>query len=410
MKKIFIITVLILCTTIGNAQVLENTTLMKNSKSVLNLSFNDGQQQLRIGGFIGLNGQYINAKESKAEYRFGVKSALFNIEGNFKKEKLSFLLQMDFSDSYPLLDAWMAYQPLKELKITVGQKQTFTNSREMMFLNQSLAFGERSLMSQVFSRTGRELGLFLESRLSWGSVGFDLGAAVTTGDGRNSFGSSSIDFDLGGIKYGGRVSVYPLGFFTGGNELLCADFARESSPKLAIGGAYSYNVGASNSVGEGHNDFILYDIAAKPFYPNYQKMSFDVLLKYNGFTFLAEYVNTIAAKISTGVYTKPDINATLQPREIANYLAVGSGYNLQAGYLFKNNFSVDGYISMIIPEFEETAKSVLRKTTGGALGVSKYFGGNNIKVQALGSYKKYTMTKDENSREFNAELIVQLMF
>ena len=56
-----------------------------------------------------------------------------------------------------------------------------------------LAFGEHSLMDRTFSRTGRELGLFVESRLSLGKLGFDLGAAVTSGDGRNSFGSSSTD-------------------------------------------------------------------------------------------------------------------------------------------------------------------------------------------------------------------------
>lgn len=407
MKKLFFTTVYVLLGTfMVNAQVLENETLSAHTKSVLNLNLNDGQQQFRLGGFVQTFGSYTDLNSDQPEYRFGVRRALLNLEGNFKKQNLSFLLQMNFADSYPLLDAWIAYQPVKYLKITAGQKQTFTNSRDMMVLEQSLALGDRSLTAEVFGRTGRELGVFLESRLPLGTTGVDLGAAVTSGDGRNSFGSSSVDFDLGGLKYGGRATFYPLGFFSPGNELLGSDIARENRPKLAIGGAYSYNVGASNAVGEGHGDFEMFDSEGNLKYPDYQKISVDLLFKYRGFTLLAEYVNAIGANLNSGLFT----SAALQPREIASYLAIGNGYLVQMGYLTANGWSFDASHSIVKPEWEETKTAVVKDVYQTSLGVSKYFWNKNVKVQALGKYKKYTKSQEQFNREMRGEVIVQLMF
>ena len=46
---------------------------------------------------------------------------------------------------------------------------------------------------------------------------------------------------MGGLKYGGRLDVLPLGEFKSGNDGVGADFVREESPKLLVGGAMSYN-------------------------------------------------------------------------------------------------------------------------------------------------------------------------
>ena len=318
-------------------------------------------------------------------------------------------LQADFADSYPLLDAWVSYAPWKQLKISAGQKQTFTNTRQMMMLDQGLAFGEHSLMDRTFSRTGRELGLFVESRLSLGKLGFDLGAAVTSGDGRNSFGSSSTDPDLGGLKYGGRVTVYPLGFFTSGNELVFNDFIREKSPKLAIGVAYSYNVGASNMVGEGHNDFQMYDKEGAADYPDYRKLSADLLFKWNGFSLLAEYVNATANGLN-GLYVEKDEGAKLKPRQIANYLALGNGLNVQAGYLFRKLWALDVAYSKVNPEWKETGQSVLREADNITFGASKYFNNNTFKLQLAGSYTSYNQLVGAGSKEFQVKLNLHILF
>lgn len=85
---------------------------------------------------------------------------------------------------------------------------------------------------------------------------------------------------MGGLKYGGRLDVLPLGEFKSGNDGVGADFAREESPKLLVGGAMSYNDGASNKVGEGHGDFVLYDKDGDSKFPALRKIAADLL--FNG--------------------------------------------------------------------------------------------------------------------------------
>ena len=409
MKKIIIGVFSLILATGMYAQTIGNEAFPQLKDGLLDLNLRTPGQKLRFGGYLQGSGYYTDIKNAESEYGFDIEHAYLSLEGSFLNEKLGFFLQADFADSYPLLDAWVSYAPWKQLKISAGQKQTFTNTRQMMMLDQGLAFGEHSLMDRTFSRIGRELGLFVESRLSLGKLGFDLGAAVTSGDGRNSFGSSSTDPDLGGLKYGGRVTVYPLGFFTSGNELVFNDFIREKSPKLAIGAAYSYNVGASNMVGEGHNDFQMYDKEGAADYPDYRKLSADLLFKWNGFSLLAEYVNATANGLN-GLYVEKDEGAKLKPHQIANYLALGNGFNVQAGYLFRKLWALDIAYSKVKPEWKETEQSVLREADNITFGASKYFNNNTFKLQLAGSYTSYNQLVGAGSKEFQVKLNLHILF
>ena len=408
MKKIIAGVFSLILATGLNAQTIGNEAFPQLKDGLLDLNLKTPGQKLRFGGYLQGSGYYTDIKNAESEYGFDVDHAYLSLEGSFLNEKLGFFLQADFADSYPLLDAWVSYTPWKQLKISAGQKQTFTNTRQMMMLDQGLAFGEHSLLDRSFSRTGRELGLFVESRLSLGKIGFDLGAAVTSGDGRNSFGSSSTDPDLGGLKYGGRATFYPLGFFTSGNEMVFNDFIREKSLKLAVGVAYSYNVGASNAVGEGHKDFLMYDKEGIADYPDYRKLSADLLLKWNGFSLLAEYVNATGNDLN-GLYIQ-DEGAKLKPRQIANYLALGDGFNVQAGYLFPKLWALDVAYSKVNPEWEETELSILRKSENVTFGVSKYFHNNTFKMQLAGSYTSYNQLVGAGSKEFQVKLNLHILF
>lgn len=373
----------------------------------LTVDMNNGQHQLKLGGYIQTEAAYNWISDDNSEKRMGVRRAYFNLGGKFMNDKLSFLLQMNFADSYPLLDAWIAYKPWKQFSVTVGQKQSFSGTRSMMFYDYALAMGERSLSDRTFFGSGREFGLFLESQfLMWEKVGIEVDAALTSGDGRNSFGSST-DYDHGGLKYSGRISVYPLGFFAPGNDLTDTDFAREQTPKLVVGGAYSYNDGTSNPIGEGHGDFEMYNAEGKARYPDYQKMSLDMMMKYRGMTLLAEYTNAIGAGLK-GLYTAPNPNAPLEPRQIANYLALGNGYNFQAGYLFPKNWAVDVRYSFVRPEWSDNQTQIKKSNSIGA-GVAKYFIDNRLKVQLLGFYKDYPDLTTKN-KEVSIQLLAHIIF
>ncbi len=376
--------------------------------SGLDISLNDGEHRFNIGGFIQPNGGYRNVKDGESESYFGIQNAFLTLKGEVLNQRYSFLLDVNFADSNPLMDAWMAYHLKQYLTVSVGQKQTFTNNREMLFHERNLTMPVRSIASEYFSNTGRELGIFLQSNLQAGNVIFRPMVAVTSGDGRNSFGSSSIDVDQGGLKYGGRLDILPLGDFSRGNGQVGVDFAREEKPKLAVGVAWSYNDGASNAVGEGHGDFSFFDENGKSKHPSLRKLSADLLFKWRGFTFMGEYINSTATSLK-GSYTSAAADMPLLPGEIAGYLALGDGYNFQAGYFFRQGWGVDARFSRVKPEFKDVSQSIIMETNEFGVALTKYFIDNRFMCQGYFSYLKNPKLETGNER-INAEISLRLIF
>ena len=60
-----------------------------------------------------------------------------------------------------------------------------------MLYENNLTFNSRSLMNQAFNSDGREFGIFISSNFGYGNLVFEPNISVTSGDGINSFGSSS---------------------------------------------------------------------------------------------------------------------------------------------------------------------------------------------------------------------------
>jgi len=53
---------------------------------------------------------------------------------------------------------YITYHPIKNLSITIGQKQNIANNREMLIMENQLQYPDRSLLSQEYIRSGREFG------------------------------------------------------------------------------------------------------------------------------------------------------------------------------------------------------------------------------------------------------------
>lgn len=406
MKKLLIIsTVLLLSVSIFAQNKVHGKADFRLGNG-LDIQLNDGDYSFNIGGFIQSDMQYIKPDGAKAENRFGIKYGFFSLGGNAAKEKVSFLLQLDFANNSPLMDAWIAYQPLDFLKISAGQKQTFTNNREMTLFESNLSMNDRSLLSRTLSNTGREFGLFVESEFLIGNIGIQPQIAVTSGDGRNSFGSSSIDVDFGGLKYGGRLDICPLGLFTKGNDKIGADIAHEELPKIKIGAAGSYNTGVSNKIGEGHGDFFLYKNDGTTKLPDYRKVYADVMFKYQGFSLLAEYANSTATRLK-GLRPVKDVDLELVPGQISSYLYLGDSYNIQLGYALKNGFALDARYTKVKPEFDNAISS-MKETNEYDVTVSKYFIDNRVKIQGGVSYLDYP--KSDIGKNLQAELLFQVIF
>ncbi len=376
--------------------------------SGLNFRFNDGAYEFKLGGMIQPSFAYEKTEDIDADYFFNAKRSYFNFSGKAVEEKVSFFLQTDFSLGQPLLDAWIGYHPSAQFNIYFGQKQSIGNNREMMIMETFLTFPDRSLLSTELSRTGREFGLFLDYELGTDDLAIVPQIAITSGDGRNSFGSDSRDVDFGGFKYAGRLDIYPLGKFTKGNHDLVADLAHEASPKLVIGAAGSFNDGASHQVGAGHGEFLLYNRLGNNQLPDYQQVYSDILIKYKGFSFLGEYSIATATNLQ-GSFIDQAGSDELQKTEISEFLALGTALNLQLGYVTKSGYGADFRYASTTPEFDSNTASQMQELSAITVGFSRYFKNNDLKLQtALTSLTNSSTAQEVNT--IRGELILQLIF
>lgn len=388
------------------AQDSEQKSKEKGLGNGLDFTLNEGEYQFKVSGFLQPSWQYEKVENQDAENRFRSKRSYLNFSGKALKEKVSFFVQTDFSASTPLLDAWVAYHFSEKWNLSAGQRRTFTNNREFTFDEDKLQFSERGMLSTNFSGNGREFGLFLEGKIGH-KVIFHPQLAITSGDGPNSFGINSTDVDLGGFKYGGRLDLYPIGEFSEGNRGFSADIKHESSPKILLGAAASLNIGASSAKGEGHGDFRFYDKNKASKLPDYRKISADILLKYRGFSLLAEFMNTSASNLN-GIYidSSAQIGQVLKPGQISQFLVLGNAWNLQVGYVTKSGFAVDLRYENLSPEFSDQSASQLQMAKVSTVGFSKYFPDNRLKVQASLSQ----MELANKVKALQSELMFQVVF
>ena len=411
MKKIsFLITIFI--TTFITAQESSQNKSDFDFGNGVSLSFEDGDYNFSINGYIKptyvynemtsiVDGGTIN----EFNRQFKSKNSVLEISGNAKKEKVSFSIRMDYSLSNPLLEAWVGYHPSKSVNVYFGQKNSFLNNREMIFNEDILQFTDRSLLSQNHTNSyGQEFGLFIETTFGEEFI-LSPKFAVTSGDGRNSFGEDSRDSDLGGVKFGARLDLYPFGNFSKGNEG-SVDLVGEQKLIIELGFAYSKNIGTSHRTGNGHGDIMFYDADGNNNLPDYEKIFVDLLLKYKGFSFLAEYADAAASGLNQ---TYTDTFNLLIPQQISEYLVLGSSYNFQMGYIFQNDIGIDFRYEFSTPEFTNEINnpyenSILQDFENMSLGISKYFDNNNLKIQVGASSIKYFYGNETTI----AELVCQI--
>jgi hypothetical protein len=411
MKKIsFLITIFI--TTFITAQELSQNKSDFDFGNGVSLSFEDGDYNFNINGYIKPTYVYNDMTSivdggtiNEINRQFKSKNSVLEISGNAKKEKVSFSIRMDYSLSNPLLEAWVGYHPSKNVNVYFGQKNSFLNNREMIFNEDILQFTDRSLLSQNHTNSyGQEFGLFIETTFGEEFI-LSPKFAVTSGDGRNSFGEDSRDSDLGGVKFGARLDLYPFGNFSKGNEG-SVDLVGEQKLIMELGFAYSKNIGTSHRTGNGHGDIMFYDADGNNNLPDYEKIFVDLLLKYKGFSFLAEYADAAASGLNQ---TYTDTFNLLIPQQISEYLVLGSSYNFQLGYIFQNDIGIDFRYEFSTPEFTNEINnpyenSILQDFENMSFGISKYFDDNNLKIQVGVSSIKYFYGNETTI----AELVCQI--
>ena len=368
------------------------------------LDFNDGYHQFGLHGFLQPSWQMSQVEGEGLEQMWNARRSQLGMSGSFHQGQTGFVFLVDFSLAEPLLDAWVGYRIFDNVSLGFGQKQTCTNNREMLVREDRLALPERSILSRSFSSHGREFGLFLDARWAIGEMVVVPQVAITSGDGRNSFGVDSRDVDHGALKWGGRLDWYIWGGSSSGPS--SAIGARpDDSLQVLIGVAGSYNDGASHQTGEGHGDFFIYDTFGEPQLPDYIQIYGDLLVKYGGASVLMEYASASATSLQ-GTFTDTNAANPLYQSQISEFLSLGQGYNVHVGYVTDWGLSFDARFGMLAPAFRQNANSIIMETTAYAAAVGHYFMEGAAKVQATWSH---TARLGEAERD-GLEVSLQLRF
>ena len=341
--------------------------------------------------------KYVDNGDPTFYNRFRMRRTRVQLSGSSAQEKLTYRLQLDLTGGGEgdasigslIFDAWVAYDLAKRIKLTFGQKATPTDNRELGMRSNTLQLVDRSPLTSAFASI-REFGIFAESTHKISRYAYiKPEIAITNGDGINVFNK-----DYGGLKYGGRIDYLPFGLFNNFGQYRQADLVRELTPKFALGVNYSYNEGISDRRGSQSGQILYLDGNNKELLPDYVKYGIDFLFKYKGYSVLGEYINAssrvpggITQRVRTDGTTSIDflVNGIQDVEKYINgRMMVGEGYNIQGGYVFKNNISIDGRFAHLEPE----ANSFLNNATFYnrshyyTLGITKYLARNyGAKIQ-----------------------------
>ena len=339
----------------------------------------------------------INSVESNSS-RYRMRRVRLRMDGQSSNERFKYRFQVDLSgvseigesDPDPLLDAYVDYALTNRISVKFGQRSTYTDNRELFMNSNSLQLVERSRLTSAFSSI-REFGLFISGRFRAGRGSYVRPHFVlTNGDGKNVYSR-----DRGGLKVGGRVDYLPFGLFTNMGQFRQIDVMREQVPKLVVGVHYSKNKGISSRRGRNSGRLIYLNANDEESLPDYTKYGMDFLFKYKGFSALGEYIKSSAevpSDITQRIRNNGSISESFLVNEVQDVdsyvkgrMMLGSAYNIQMGYLFKNGFSIDSRYTHLIADENSflNNETFYNRPSYYTLGVSKLLGRNyGFKVQA----------------------------
>ncbi|WP_303318759.1 porin [Flavivirga abyssicola] len=358
--------------TVVNAQ---ESNAPKFGKGLFNLVGKDSSWTMKIG----LRAQFLTTSiwedgESN-ESSMLIRRSRLKFDGYAFSPKLKYKFELglsnrdqsgasQFTSNAPryILDAVVMWNFYENFVLWFGQTK-LPGNRERVISSANLQQVDRSLLNSRFT-IDRDMGMQLRHhfKLSDKFVVKEI-FSISQGEGRNITTGN-----LGGHQFTGRVELFPFGSFISKGDYKGGDLTREQTPKLSLAVAYDHN---NNAVKNRSNQgsYMITDNGDGFYETNINTLFIDAMFKYKGISFMAEYADRDAkdpfAKNSDGTLTGDEVQ-------------VGKGLNLQAGYLFKNNWEISGRYTNIELDKAITGKNPESQYT---LGASKYIVGHSLKVQ-----------------------------
>ncbi len=372
----------------SNAQ---ETNAPKFGNGIANLKGKDSTWSMKIGMQLQFQGmaqwEEENDNFTDVESNFLIRRARLKMDGFAYSPKLTYKIAIGLSNrdisgasvytsNAPryILDAVMKWNFYENFELWFGQTK-LPGNREHNISSTSLQLVDRSLIDGNFT-IDRDLGIQLRHHFKISEKFIVREAfALSQGEGRNVTSGN-----LGGFQYTSQLEVLPFGEFTKKGEYVGGDVSRESTPKLAVAISYDFNNDAVKTRSN-QGSYMVTDTGLHK--SNISTLIVDAMFKYNGFSFMGEYAQRTAsdpiAKNSDGTLTGNEVN-------------VGSGFNLQSGYLFTNDWEVTGRYTNIDLDNGSIGRDLRNQYT---LGVSRYIVGHKLKVQTDVSYLSLNLSNDQ---------------
>ena len=354
-----------------NAQEIQAT---KFGKGILNLVGKDSSWSMKFGARFQFLATSLMQDGESPESSFLIRRSRLKFDGFAVSPKLEYKLELglsnrdisgvsEFTGNTPLyvMDAVLKYNFYQNFELWVGQTK-LPGNRERVISSANMQQVDRSILNARFN-IDRDIGFQLRHHFTI-SDHFVVKEifALSQGEGRNV-----VTGNLGGHQYTGRVELFPMGEFSGNGDYSGSDLKREQTAKLSLAATYDHNNNAvktrSNLGSYMRTDYGFYET-------NINTLFLDAMFKYKGFSLMAEYADRDA---------KDPIAKNSDGTETGDVVQVGTGLNIQSGYLFKNNWEVSGRYSSVELDKVITGIDPEHQYT---FGVSKYIVGHSLKVQS----------------------------
>ena len=264
-----------------------------------------------------------------------------------------------------ILDAVIRWKFAPGFELWAGQTKLPGNV-ERVISSANLQLVDRSLLNSKFN-IDRDLGIQLRHTTKLGGQFISKEKlAISQGEGRNIATGNE-----GGLQYTGRVELFPLGSFTKKGEYMGSSTVREGKLKIMAAYTYDFNRDASKTRSNMGDYMFLTD--GSLYQTNITTQFIDLVLKYKGFSMMAEYAGRSA--------TNP-VAVELNGTETGDIVSVGSAINIAMGCFISEKIEVAGRYTTLNYADVTGASPVTMYT----LGLNKFVVGHKLKVQSDISY------------------------
>ena len=373
------------------AQEISDTSF---GKGIINYTAKDSSFSIKFAPRIQVRSQtswdYNGNNYDSPEHNFLIRRARLKFDGWAYSPKLKYKIELglsnrdlaganQFNRNTPryILDAVIMWNFYENFELWAGQTKLPGNV-ERVVSSANMQLIDRSLLNSRFN-IDRDLGIQLRHHVTVsGDFLIREKIAISQGEGRNV-----TEGNEGGLQYTGRLEFLPFGQFKSNGDYVQTDLVREASPKLMIGATYDFNQNAVKTRSNLGSYMFLED--GSLYETDITTLFVDTMFKYKGFSFMGEYANRDA---------KNPVAVEADGTKTGDIVLIGNALNLQAGYLFKNNYEIAGRFTTT--DFDNvTGKLGEEQYT---LGFSKYIVGHKLKVQSDVSYT--TLDGNNDNIEF----------